>query len=462
MGAVEIPDDALYGAQTARAVENFRVSGRASYPEFIHATISIKKAAAQVNAKLGLLSSQKAAAIVAAADRILSGEYTEHFVVDVFQAGAGTSHNMNCNEVIANLANESLGGRCGSYNPIHPNDDVNMAQSTNDVIPTAMRIAALNLLKSLYTIIGEFKELLWQKAVEFDDVIKSGRTHLQDAVPIRLGQEFSGYAVCIQKHIEHLKSSAVELRYLGIGGSAAGTGLNVHPDYRRMMADTLSELVDEDLKMADNYFEAMQSMRPFVILSGSLRNLSVDLGRIANDFRLLSSGPKTGLSEINLPPVQPGSSIMPGKVNPVLAEMLNMVCYRVIGNDLTISSAAAAGQLELNVMMPIIADSLIESLRILTGGIRSFSNRCLKGITANKDRCSEYAEKSFAMVTALNTVIGYLKAAEVAKESADTGKPIKEIVLERGYLKPEELDIYLAPEKLTEPGIPGRKDTGSE
>ncbi|MBD3168925.1 MAG: aspartate ammonia-lyase [candidate division Zixibacteria bacterium] len=457
MGKIEIPDDKLYGAQTARAVENFKVSDRTGYHEFIKATAMVKKSAAIVHGKLGLLDNNLVEAVVSAADKVISGELSEHFVVDVFQAGAGTSHNMNVNEVIANTANEELGSKRGSNEPIHPNDHVNMAQSTNDVIPTAIRLAALGLLQDLLPVLNDMQYLLEEKSGEFDGIIKSGRTHLQDAVPIRLGQEFSGYAVCIEKHIENIKTAEEQLRYLGIGGSAAGTGLNVHPDYRRLMADTLSDLMDMPLKMADNYFEAMQSMRPFVNLSGALRGLAVDLGRIANDFRLLSSGPRTGLSEINLPPVQPGSSIMPGKVNPVLAEMLNMVCYRVIGNDVTISGAGGAGQLELNVMMPLIADTLIESLRILRGGVNSFNNRCLKDISANPDRCRDYAENSFAMVTALNTAIGYLKAAEVAKESEKTGKPIKEIVLAKGYLKPEELDKYLSPEKLTEPGIPGKE-----
>lgn len=460
MGQVKIEDSALYGAQTARAVENFKVSGRTAYPEFIAATALIKKSAALVHKQLKMLSDTKADAIIAAANQIIAGDYSEHFVVDVFQAGAGTSHNMNVNEVIANIANSRLGGGYGENRPVHPNDDVNMAQSTNDVIPTAMRLAALELLKKLYPVLDELKSLMYEKAVEFDEIIKSGRTHLQDAVPIRLGQEFSGYAYCIEKHIDNIKSAAEELTYLGIGGSAAGTGLNVHPGYRRMMAETLSELIGIELKMSGNYFEATQSMRPFVNLSGALRGLAVDLERIANDFRLLSSGPRTGLSEINLPPVQPGSSIMPGKINPVLAEMLNMVCYRVIGNDLTISGAGGAGQLELNVMMPVIADTLIESIKILTGGVNSFNNRCLKNITANPDRCRFYAENSFAMVTALNTVIGYLKAAEVAKESEATGKSIKEIVVEKGYLKPEEVEIYLSPSKLTEPGLPGQGISG--
>lgn len=458
MGKIEIPDDMLYGAQTARAVENFHVLGRSGYPEFIYATVQIKKAAAIVHRKLGLLPEKNSEAIVAAADKVLSGEYDQHFVVDVFQAGAGTSHHMNVNEVLANLANVSLGGKIGAYEFVHPNDHVNMAQSTNDVIPTAIRLAALELLKDLYPALDEMHELLLQKSQEFDDYIKSARTHLQDAVPIRLGQEFSGYAKNIEKHSQNIKACAEELKQLGIGGSAAGTGLNVHPKYRAMMAETLSEILALDLSMAENYFEAMQSMRPFVNLSGALRGLAVDLGRIANDFRLLSSGPRTGLSELNLPPVQPGSSIMPGKVNPVMAEMLNMVCYRVIGNDLTIANAGGAGQMDLNVMMPLIADTLVESLKILTGGIKSFNSRCLVNVTANKQRCHDYAVNSFAMVTALNTVIGYLKAAEVAKESEKTGLPIKQIVVEKGYLKPEELDIYLAPEKLTEPGIPGRDD----
>ncbi|NIP42549.1 MAG: aspartate ammonia-lyase [candidate division Zixibacteria bacterium] len=456
IGEIQIPDDALYGAQTARAVENFKVSGRAGYREFIYATVQIKKAAAIVHQELRLLDKKQADAIIKATDEVLSGKYDEHFVVDVFQAGAGTSHHMNVNEVLANLANISLGGKLGKYEHVHPNDHVNMAQSTNDVIPTAIRLAALELLKYFYPTLQETIELMGDKAKKFDEIIKSARTHLQDAVPIRLGQEFGGYADNLAKHLQNIKATAEELKKLGIGGSAAGTGLNVHPEYRQKMAETLSKLIDMDLKMADNYFEAMQSMRPFVNLSGSLRGLASDLGRIANDFRLLSSGPRTGLREINLPTVQPGSSIMPGKVNPVLAEMLNMVCYRVIGNDLTIANAGGAGQLDLNVMMPLIADTLVESLRILTGGLRSFNDRCLKNVTANPEKCKDYAENSFAMVTALNTVIGYLKAAEVAKESEKSGKPIRQIVVEKGYLKEDELDKYLSPEKLTEPGIPGK------
>ncbi|MCP4632966.1 MAG: aspartate ammonia-lyase, partial [candidate division Zixibacteria bacterium] len=401
LGNIEIPEDALYGAQTARAVDNFKVSGRTAYKEFVFATVLIKKSAALVHKKLGLISTEKADAVINASDELLKGNYLEHFVVDIFQAGAGTSHNMNVNEVIANLANESLGGKRGEYKYVHPNDDVNMAQSTNDVIPTAMRLSSLNLLKELFPVLIELSSLMKEKSGEFDDVIKSGRTHLQDAVPIRLGQEFSGYHSCIEKHSRKVEETQKELTFLGIGGSAAGTGLNVYPEYRKLMVETLSELMQLELKMADNYFEAMQSMRPFVNLSGVLKSLAVDLGRMANDFRLLSSGPKTGLSEIVLPPVQPGSSIMPGKVNPVMAEMLNMVCFRVIGNDLTITSASSAGQLELNVMMPVIADTLIESLKILTGGIDSFNRKCLKGVTANKERCKYYAENSFAMVTAL-------------------------------------------------------------
>ena len=326
-----------------------------------------------VNRKLRLLDAEIADAIIKAADILLSGIHGDQFVIDIYQAGAGTSHNMNVNEVIANLANESLGSKRGDNSPVHPNDHVNMAQSTNDVIPTAMRISALELLEQLYPVLEELKMALYEKAGDFDGIIKSGRTHLQDATPIRLGQEFMGYAVCIEKHIDYIRLSADELTFLGIGGSAVGTGLNVHQEYRRMMVETLSELQKMSLKESDSYFEAMQSMRPFVNLSGALRGLASDLGRIANDLRFLSSGPKTGLSEINLPAVQPGSSIMPGKVNPVLAEMLNMVCYRVIGNDLTIVSAGGAGQLELNVMMPVIAETLIESLKILTGGINSFN-----------------------------------------------------------------------------------------
>ncbi len=455
LGEKEIPDDAYYGVQTQRAVENFPISGRTAHPELIIATVQIKKAAAQVHVALGLLSHDKGSAIIQAADEILAGQLRDQFVVDVFQAGAGTSHNMNTNEVIANRAIEILGGQKGDYSIIHPNDDVNKSQSTNDVMPTAMRLASLALLAELLVVIGALREALEKKAGEFQRILKSGRTHLQDATPIRLGQEFSGYARCIEKHIGSLEAVRPQLEEVGIGGSAVGTGLNVHPEYRARVVEALRGETGFALRCTENYFEAMQSMAPFTALSGVVRNLAVDLCRIANDLRLLSSGPRVGLAEIQLPAVQPGSSMMPGKVNPVMAEMLNMVCFQVIGNDSAIACAAQAGQLELNVMMPAIAAALLESLTILRNAVHVFTERCVKGIQANEAQCRAYAERSTAIVTALSTHLGYAKAAEVAKQALASGRTIREVVLEKDLMPEPQLDEILRLEAMTDPGIPG-------
>ena len=375
------------------------------------------------------------------------------FVVDVYQAGAGTSHNMNTNEVIANRAIEILGGIKGEYSIIHPNDDVNMAQSTNDVCPTAIRIAAALMTEGLLGSLDRLRDALGAKANEFDSIIKSGRTHLQDAVPVRLGQEFGAYAKNIRKHRLAIGHAAESCRELGIGGTATGTGLNAHPKFRELMVKELTREIKSEFRMADDYFEAMQSLRPFVELSGAIRNLAQDLIRIANDLRLMSSGPKTGLGEIVLPPVQPGSSIMPGKVNPVMAEMVDMVCFQVVGCDTTILLAAQAGQLELNVMMPVVAFNLLHEIEILGNAIDVFVKYCISGIAANSGRCKEYAEGSMSIVTVLNPHIGYAKAAEVAKEALLSGKSIKEIVLEKGYLTREKLDEVFDLRAMTEPGI---------
>jgi aspartate ammonia-lyase len=372
LGELEIEVGAYYGIQTLRALRNFPISGLRSHPRFIEATVHIKRAAAAVNGQLGILDNKVSDAIIRASDEILNGALREWFVVDVYQAGAGTSHNMNVNEVIANRANEILGRKKGDYSPVHPNDHVNMAQSTNDVIPTAIRIASLTGVEPLLKNLDNLKRSLFRKGIEFDHIVKSGRTHLQDAVPIRLGQEFSAYGVNIKKHMEAITRAAESSRQLGIGGSAVGTGLNVHPAYRAAMVRELSMKLGIDFKEVEDYFEAMQSLRPMVELSGAVRNLAQDLTRIANDLRLLSSGPKTGLNEINLPPVQPGSSIMPGKVNPVMAEMLNMVCFQVMGCDHTIAMSAQAGQLQLNVMMPVVAYNLLHELEILTSAVGVF------------------------------------------------------------------------------------------
>jgi fumarate hydratase class II len=452
LGELPVPVEAYYGVQTARAVRNFPISGLRPYPAFIWSMGLIKRAAAEVNAELGLLDWEKARAIMQAAEEVMAGKWDDQFVVDPFQAGAGTSHNMNTNEVIANRATELLGGKKGQY-LVHPNDHVNMAQSTNDTIPTAIRLGCLWRLDELLGAVDRLAEALWDKAREFDDVVKSGRTHLQDAVPIRLGQEFSGYARAVERDRERIARAAEGLRRLGIGGTAVGTGLNAHPEYHKRMVKKLSELSGLRLYESDNLFESMQSMSDPVDFSASLRTLAQTLDRIANDFRLLASGPATGLDEIRLPPVQPGSSIMPGKVNPVMAEMLNMVCFQVMGNDLTVMLAGQAGQLELNVMMPIIAYNLFQSMDILIGGITAFTEKCVRGIVANREKAEGWLAKNAILVTALNPVIGYLKGAEVAKEAMARNVPIKQVVLEHGLLTEEEIDRILDVRRMTEGGI---------
>lgn len=449
LGEKDVPDWAYYGVQTVRAIENFPISGITPFPEFIRATALIKKAAALANMDVGKLDHTKGNAIAQAAGEVAEGKWHDHFVVDVFQAGAGTSHNMNANEVIANRAIEILGGVKGDYSLIHPNDHVNMSQSTNDVFPTAMRLAAIFAIEKLVPVLALFVTALQEKAREFDSIIKSGRTHLQDAVPIRLGQEFSGYAVSVKRAFIEIQSGTDKLLELGIGGSAVGTGINTHPQYRNRILHHLNELTGFNLKGTDNLFASMQSMGVFVSLSGKLKMLAVELIRIANDFRLLSSGPMTGLSEIRLPAVQPGSSIMPGKVNPSMAEMLDMVCFQVIGNDTTITLAAQAGQLELNVMMPVISFNLLQSIRLLKNSINVFTHKCVKGITADTDRCRELAERSIALATVLNPIIGYEAAAALAKEAVDTNKSIRELIIEKGILSKDGVDLIFDTYKMT-------------
>ncbi|MGD8599710.1 MAG: aspartate ammonia-lyase, partial [Anaerolineae bacterium] len=383
LGEIEVPAQALYGAQTMRAVNNFPITGLNPYRAFVWGMAIVKQAAALVHIDLELLDPERGQAIVQAAQEVIEGRWDEHFVVDPFQAGAGTSHNMNVNEVIANRANQILGHRIDDpQKPVHPNDHVNMGQSTNDTIPTAIRLGCLWRLDELTDEIYLLAAELRSKAVEFDDVVKSGRTHLQDAVPVRLGQEFGAYARAVERDAGRIERAAEGLRRLGIGGTATGTGLNAHPEYHARMVAKLSELTSLDLYESDDLFETMQSMADAVDFSASMRTLAVTLDRIANDFRLLSSGPATGLDEIHLPAVQPGSSIMPGKVNPVLAEMLNMACFHVMGNDLTVMMAGQAGQLELNVMMPIIAHNLFEMMQVLIGAIRAFTEKCVVGVRA--------------------------------------------------------------------------------
>jgi fumarate hydratase, class II len=456
LGEVQVPADALYGAQTQRAVLNFPISGMRPYPAFVWAQVLVKRAAAEVNRDLDLLPPDIANAIMQAADEVLRGEHQDQFVVDPFQAGAGTSHNMNANEVLANRANQILGFDIADKNKtVSPNDHVNMAQSTNDTIPTAIRLGTLWRLEELLGVIDALAAALEQKAEEFDDVIKSGRTHLQDAVPVRLGQEFGAYALAIRNDRERIATAGDRVRRLGIGGTATGSGLNAHPEYHQRMVEKLSELAGFPLRSSGNLFESMQSMADMVDFSGSLRTLCVTLTRIANDLRLLSSGPATGFDEIRLKALQPGSSIMPGKVNPVLAEMLNMACFHVMGNDHAVTLAAQAGQLELNVMMPIIAHNLFEMEHVLIGAIKAFTNDCVVSITANREKAEGWLAKNAILVTALNPVIGYLKGAEVAKEAMATGKTIREVVVEKGYLPADQLDDLLDVRAMTDGGIFG-------
>ena len=450
MGERQIPETAYYGIQTLRAMENFPISGLKPLPTYVDACVLIKKATAIANGELGCIPAEISQAIVQAADEVLAGKFRDQFVVDVYQAGAGTSHHMNVNEVLSNRALELLGDEKGNYQRVSPNDHVNYGQSTNDVIPTAIRIGALVALeKTLFPALSDAIAALDNKAEEFQDIVKSGRTHLQDAVPVRLGESFRAWAQILSDHLIRIERESEDLMILGLGGSAAGTGLNTHPQYCDRVAQLLSRLIDQPLRPAPHLMAAMQSMAPFVNVSGAMRNLAQDCVKISHDLRLMDSGPKTGLKEIQLPPVQPGSSIMPGKYNPVMAEMTTMVCFQVMGYDNAIALAASAGQLELNVMMPLIAYNLIHSIEILGNTLAALTTRCLEGITANRDRCLAYAEGSLALVTALNPHIGYLNAAAVAKESLETGKSLRQIVLERGLMSSEELAKVLDLEEMS-------------
>ena len=429
LGEVSVPQDAFYGAQTQRAVENFSISGMRPWRAFIWSMAIIKQAAAIVNTDLGLLDASIAEAIAQAASEIAAGKWDDQFVVDPFQAGAGTSHNMNTNEVIANRATKILGGELGEY-LVHPNDHVNMAQSTNDTIPTAIRLGCLWRLDELLGVISDLSEALQEKAFEFDTVVKSGRTHLQDALPIRLGQEFGAYARAVERDGERIRRSAEGLRRLGIGGTATGSGLNAHPEYHARMVEKLVELSGLELVSSDDLFESMQSMADMADFSASIRTLAITLTRVANDFRLLSSGPATGLDEILLPPVQPGSSIMPGKVNPVMAEMLNMAMYHVQGCDHTIALASQAGQLELNVMMPIVAHNLFEMMQVMIGSIRAFTQKCVLGLQANSEKASAWLEKNAIIVTALNPMIGYEAGAQLVKEAIRKNLTVRQLAIQ--------------------------------
>jgi fumarate hydratase class II len=454
LGPVNVPEEALYGAQTQRAVENFPISGLRPWEPFVIAQVWIKKAAALTHKKTGRLAAQLADAIVLAADEVLQGQHRDQFVVDPFQAGAGTSHNMNVNEVLANRANELLGGKRGEYRPVHPNDHVNMAQSTNDTIPTNIRLACLSQLGPLLEAAEILRRELMRKAAEFDDVVKAGRTHLQDAMPIRLGQEFAAYARSVERNASRIEECADYLRDLGIGGSAVGTGVNVEPQYPELMVQQLREISGLDLRVGDR-IQLMQSMGDVAAFSASLRTLAVDLSKVASDLRLMAMGPRTGIDEIRLPPVQPGSSIMPGKVNPSIPEMVNQVCYQVIGCDTTVAIAAEHGQLELNVMMPVIAFNVLFAMRILSNAMRILAVKCVSGIEANREMCSYWVERSAALVTALAPRIGYAAAAELAKRSVKEGVMIRDLVVREGILSREEAEEVLDLRRMTEIGVPG-------
>ena len=455
LGDLEVPADALYGIQTERARRNFPISGLAPLAPFVDAVIRIKKAAALTHRDTKRLDARLADAIITAADEVLAGRHREHFVVDPYQAGAGTSHNMNCNEVLANRANEILGGARGTYTPVHPNDHVNMGQSTNDVIPTAIRLAALASLPALLQALDQLARALLERGRAFDDILKSGRTHLQDATPIRLGQEFAAYGRTVERNRERIAQAAEGLRDLGIGGTAVGTGLNAEPEYPGKMVAHLRKICGFDLREGRDRVQLMQSLGDATACSGALRTYAVDLGKIASDIRLLASGPRTGFAEITLPAVQPGSSIMPGKVNPSIAEMVNMVCFQILGNDVAIAAAAEAGQLELNVMMPMVAHNLVFGMQILTNASRVFAERCVTGIEADREQAAYWLERSPALVTALAPRIGYAEAAKLAKEAVARNVTVRQLIAEKGLLSPAEMEKILDVRAMTELGVRG-------
>ncbi len=456
LGDMPVPTVALYGIQTLRAIRNFAVSQLKPLPAFVDGIVWVKKAAALTHKSTGRLDAQRADAIVAAADEVLGGQHRDQFVVDPYQAGAGTSHNMNANEVLANRANEMLGGQRGKYEPVHPNDHVNMAQSTNDSIPTAIRLACLAQLVKLLANMRILANAFTDRGKAFDDIVKVGRTHLQDATPIRLGQELAAFGESVDRSMRRLKTASDWLRDLNIGGSAVGTGLNVEPEYPSLMVGHLAEITGLELRESENRIQLMQSMGDFAAFSGVVASYAVDLGKIASDIRLLSSGPRTGLAELRLPPVQPGSSIMPGKVNPSIAEMVNMVCYQAIGNDHVVAMAAEAGELELNVMMPVIAHNLLFTMEILSAASVTLADRCVAGMEADAEQCAYWLERSPAIVTALAPRIGYARAAELAKEAVERGVTVRSLVAEKGLLPPEDIEKVLDLRAMTEIGIPGR------
>ncbi|MDY6775039.1 MAG: class II fumarate hydratase [Halobacteria archaeon] len=453
MGEVEVPEDALYGAQTQRAIDNFPVSDLRFGRRFIRSIGIVKKSAAETNVELGLLDEDKAEAIREACDEVIDGEHDDEFPVDIFQTGSGTSTNMNANEVIANRAIEIRGGDKGTRS-VHPNDDVNMGQSSNDVIPTSIHIAVLTAIEDdLIPALETLETAFDQKAEEFDDIVKTGRTHLQDATPVRLGQEFSGYASQISHSIERVKKTRDSLSELAIGGTAVGTGLNTHPDFPTLMAEKISEKTGVEFREAENHFEAQANRDALVETSGALKTVASSMMKIANDLRWMSSGPRTGFGEIDLPTVQPGSSIMPGKINPVIPESVCQVAAQVIGNDAAVNVGGQAGNFELNVMKPVMAHNVLESAEILANVSEILAEDCVEGTEANEEVCETYAEESLSIVTALAPHIGYDDAAKIAKKALDEGKTIKEVALEEDAMDEDELDEVLDPMAMTERGI---------
>ncbi len=457
LGPLEVPADALYGVQTMRARQNFPISGLLPLEPFVLGQVWLKKAAALTHKETGRLEARLADAIVQAADEILGGQYLDQFVVDPYQAGAGTSHNMNVNEVLANRANELLGAARGAYAPVHPNDHVNMAQSTNDTIPTNIRLACLSQLGPLVTALEGLRDALAAKGKEFDGIIKAGRTHLQDAMPIRLGQEFTAYAGSVERNRKRIVESADYLRDLGIGGSAVGTGVTVEPEYPELMNRFLTEITGLELRVGEDRIQLMQSMGDVAAFSSQLKVFAIDLSKISSDLRLMVSGPRTGLDEIRLPAVQPGSSIMPGKINPSIPEMINQVCFQVMGCDTTVAISAEHGQLELNVMMPVIAFNVLLSMRILTNSVTVLTEKCIVGIEANTEMCEYWVERSAALATALAPQVGYARAAELSKQSVKEGVLIRELVKREQVLPDDQIDDVLDLKKMTEIGMPGGK-----
>lgn len=457
VGSATIDEGVYYGLQTLRASENFHITGRRLTAEFIDSLAEIKKAAALVNGEDGRLAPEKMRAIVQACDEILSGKFRNQFITDAIQGGAGTSANMNVNEVVANRAIEILGGEKGDYTLVHPNDHVNMSQSTNDVIPTAGKMTVLKLMRGLEKQLTRLVDALEEKAREFDPILKMGRTQMQDAVPIRLGQEFKAYSVAIMRDINRMDKAMDEMRTLNMGGTAVGTGLNADPVYLRRIVPNLAEISGMELVQAFDLIDATQNLDPFVAVSGAVKACAVTLSKIANDLRLMSSGPRAGFHEINLPEKQNGSSIMPGKVNPVIPEVVNQVAFNIIGNDVTITMAAEAGQLELNAFEPIVFYCMFQSIDTLGYAVHTFVDNCVSGITANENRCRYLVENSVGIITAICPHVGYQKAAEIAKKAIQSGESVRDLILKEGILKKEELDEILNPAAMTEPGISGKE-----